>query len=231
MIIWDDITYNNEKSKQSFNELTIEKLETFKVEEKYERLREMLIESRDKVFDDHSFDLVEKLGYDFDLTFGLELYSILINEFAFKLRYASKDDIWRFLQLNIIPDIVYSRWGFNEDRFYKKNRRIWLKTIWWYIHLSWNKDKETTYNILKNNTTDTIMQLVERPGLGYNIELYREIMKKYGELKDKSQYSRMLFRKILILNTARIMTISPELIEGGIPKYVDNIFENVIKLG
>lgn len=228
MIIWDEISYNIEKSNQEFENLTITTIEDIKVNDKYKELRNLLIEARDKIYDQKGLDKEEKLGYVFDLCFGLELYATLSKDFNFRPRDASKDDIWRFLQIEIIPDVVHARWGFNKDRFYKNSRRIWLKTLWWYIHLSWNADKENTYALLKDNTTDTVMQLVERPGLGYNIELYREIMKRYGELNDKSQYARMLFRKVLIMNTARSVTISPELIKGGIPGYVDDIFESVM---
>lgn len=228
MIIWDEITYSLEKARQDFDNLTIDKLKEVKVASKYMDLRNSLISARDKVFDENSFDTSEKLGYDFDLTFGLEIYDILISQYGFKIRNAANDELWRFLQLEVIPDIVFSRWELNPERFYKTNRRIWLKTLWWYIHLSWNIDKENTYELLKNNTTDTIMQLVERPGLGYNIELYREIMKRYGQLDDATNESRMLFRRVLIMNTARYTVISPELFEGGIQAYVNRIFKDVI---
>lgn len=231
MIIWNEITYNIEKAEQDYNDFTIDKLRNAEADEKYTEIRDSLIDARDRMFEEHGFDTAEKLGYDFDLTFGLEIYDIFVNKYNFNTREASDDNIWRFLQLRVIPDIVYSRWDMNPDRFFRISRRLWLKTIWWYIHLSWNQDKEHTYELLKNNTTDTIMQLVERPGLGYNIELYREIMKKYGEVNDGSQRSRMLFRKVLIMNTARSMVISPELVQGGVTAYVGGIFNDVINWG
>lgn len=105
----------------------------------------------------------------------------------------------------MIPDIVHARWGMNASHFYQTSRRIWLKTIWWYIHLSWQNSIDETYKILIGNTTDTILQLVERPGLGYNVELFREIMKQYANYSDSS---RNLFRTVLKLNTAKILTTS-----------------------
>ena len=37
-----------------------------------------------------------------------------------------------------MPHIVADRWGDdNDDHFWKKNVRIWLRSIWWYVHLSW----------------------------------------------------------------------------------------------
>ena len=105
------------------------------------------------------------------------------------------------------------------DRYYQNPRRTWLKTIWWYINLSWNVDEKTTYDIIKENSTDTILNLVERPGKGYNVKVCRSIMKKYKGIGDRN-----LFRKVLKLNTAKMLTISPELEEGGIDSYVDGLF-------
>lgn len=227
MITWDEINYTAEKARQDFDKITVEKLKDIYVSDKYSDLRKSLITARDKIFDLKNLDTSEKLGYSFDLSFGLELYSILNNQYNFKLRDAANDDIWRFLQLQIIPDVVFSRWGLNEERFYKANRRIWIKTLWWYVHLSWNNDKTTTYQLLEKNTTDTIMNLVERPGLGYDIELYRQIMRKYRQYCDGSNESRMLFRRVMIMNIARSATVSPELIEGGLSNYVDKIFRDV----
>ena len=140
----------------------------------------------------------------------------------FSNRVAANDEIWRFLSIKVIPDIVHARWGMNASHFYQTSRRIWLKTIWWYIHLSWQNSIDETYKILIDNTTDTILQLVERPGLGYNVELFREIMKQYANYSDSS---RNLFRTVLKLNTAKILTTSPELVDGGIEKYVDSLFK------
>src|SRR5699024_2789395 len=90
------------------------------------------------------------LQYEFDLLFGLEVYEILNESIGFNNRVASNDDIWRYLMIRVIPDITHARWGKSEDRFFKTSRRIWLKTIWWYIELSWKDNKENTYEILKN---------------------------------------------------------------------------------
>ena len=87
-------------------------------------------------------------------------------------------------------------------------------------------NSEDTFKLLENNTTDTILQLVERPCIGYNVEMYRELMKQYYEYNDSS---RQLFRRVLKLNTARLLTTSPELMEGGIPQYVHDLFEAVNK--
>ncbi len=225
-INWSDIQYDIGSATMDFEKLKImsQKVEPINLTEQFEELRIKLIEARDELYEQNSFDFSDKLDYKFDLMFGLKLYSILSEEIGFTQRVASNDDVWRYLSVKVIPDIVHARWQLNEDHFYKIPRRIWLKTLWWYIHLSWMGNQERTYEILKNNSTDTILQLVERPGIGYYVMLYRELMSQYSKYDDTS---RQLFRKVLKLNTARLLTTSPELVEGGILSYVDDLFKSI----
>jgi len=224
MINWESIIYDINKANKDFERLQVKStsVEPINPRNEFIELRQKLIKARDDIFEAHNLDKANKLEYSFDLLFGLELYEILNEDIGFTNRVATNDDVWRYLSICVIPDIVHSRWSLNADHFYKISRRIWLKTIWWYIHLSWRGNKEDTYEILKDNSTDTILQLVERPGIGYYTEMYRELMLQYTNYEDKS---RNLFRMVLKLNTARLLTISPELVEGGIPKYVSDLFE------
>ncbi|RXH51501.1 hypothetical protein D6T70_11320 [Kurthia gibsonii] len=226
MINWSAIKYDINSAKKDFECLVVKSksVEPISVNEKFTELRESLIAARNDIFEEHGMDSANKLDYNFDLLFGLKLYEILNESIGFSNRIATDDDVWRYLSVCIVPDIVHSRWSLNADHFYKTPRRIWLKTIWWYIHLSWQNDSKQTYEILKKNSTDTILQLVERPGVGYYVEMYREIMLQYHRYGDSD---RDLFRNILKLNTARIMTTSPELVEGGVKQYVTELFETV----
>ena len=225
MLNWEQINYDITKSEIEYNSLNNMNPATIasNLNSEFKRIRELLIQARDDIFDEWHLDTAENLGYDFDLLFAIRLYDILGLNNNFSNRAASNDEIWRFLSIRVIPDIVHSRWGMNEAR-YMTSRRIWLKNLWWYIHLSWNGDTERTYEILKNNTTDTVLQLVERPGVGYYVSLYREIMLRYSCINDPS---RTLFRKVLKLNTALLPVTYPELISGGIKEYVSYLFRKV----
>ena len=225
MLNWEQINYDITKSEIEYNSLNNMNPATIasNLTSEFKRIRELLIQARDDIFDEWHLDTAEKLGYDFDLLFAIRLYDILGLNNNFSNRAASNDEIWRFLSIRVIPDIVHSRWGMNEAR-YMTSRRIWLKNLWWYIHLSWNGDTERTYEILKNNTTDTVLQLVERPSVGYYISLYREIMLQYSCINDPG---RTLFRKVLKLNTALLPVTYPELISGGIKEYVSYLFRKV----
>jgi hypothetical protein len=84
-----------------------------------------------------------------------------------------------------------------------------------------------TFKILKENTTDEIVQMVERSGkFGYRIDVSRAIMKYYGEMeKQKKKDHPGIFRKVMKLNTARTRVIEPSLMDGGETAYVKELFE------
>lgn len=226
VINWENINYDLNNAKRDFDKIQVlsKEIAPIDVPNEFKELRQKLLKARDDIFKEYQLDGVEKLDYKFDLLFGIRLFEILNENIKFYNRDAMNDDLWRYLSIKVIPDIVHSRWGFNEDHYFKTSRRIWLKTIWWYINLSWTGNIERTYRLLENNTTDTILQLVERPGIGYNVEMYRELMKQYNSYSDSS---RQLFRRVLKLNTARLLTTSPELVDGGIPQYVEDLFKAV----
>lgn len=164
-----------------------------------------------------------KKQYDIDLLFGLSIYEFLNEKFNLNKDYTISSNVmfWIYLSMKIIPDIVYKRWKDTPARFYKHNKRIWLLSIWWYIHLSWQGDKEKTYNVIKDNSTDTILQLLERVGVGYDLKLTKELMRRLSFEKVKGD----LFRRVMVLNTIYIHTIHPQLFENGYQGYVEMLFE------
>lgn len=223
MINWENIQYSATKAREDFSKLEIlpNEMVPINLTTEFIELRNQLIKLRDKIYDEHGFDSQNEVKYSFDLLFGIQLFSVLQSEPGFTNRVASNDNVWRYLSVKVLPDIVHSRWGMNEDHFFNMSRRIWLKTIYWYVNLSWNGTEEGTYEILKNNSTDTIQNLVERPGLGYDINLYRELMKQYSYHK----HDVTLFRRVMKLNTARVVVSSPALCEGGTKGYVERLFK------
>ena len=168
--------------------------------------------------------------YSADLDFGLRMYAFLRDGFGMTASTASDDDIWRFIHMKVVPDMIFDRWRseenetnrINNDRFWKDSRRMWLKTVWWYIHLSLqNGSLDETRKVLEGNGSDDISQLVERSGAGYRVDLYRAIMKRYSN----SSRDRLLLRKVLKLNVVRCATVEPLLFSSGIENYVESLFE------
>ena len=101
-------------------------------------------------------------SYVLDLRTGLSLYSLLNITSGFTNVLANDDDIWRYISCIVFPDITYLRYPtpaqgdirINQKRFYSHTRRIWLKTLWWYIHLSWQGSAYDTYKIMNNRVKD-----------------------------------------------------------------------------
>jgi hypothetical protein len=179
-----------------------------------------------------SFDAFSKYSeYDLDWRFASALYfRILPLSGKFTLRFAANNGIWRRLSICVIPDFVALRWPSKEgvfpaDRFWLKPQRIWLKSLWWYAHLSCQGDDLlSTECCLKNGSTDSIQQLIDRHGLGgFRVELCREIMRRIG---DKS-LSVPELRKLLKLNTTKVPLVEPLFYVGGVQGYVDSLLQTI----
>jgi len=177
--------------------------------------------------------------YDLDVLFGLDIYQYLNQQKWFSLRVAASDGFWSYMCVNVIPDLVAERWGIdNDEHYYLKPRRNWLCSLWWYIHLAWQGDLETTKGILRypKYSTDTIQQLVERTGRkGTFIEVYRNIVyyythvsesefSKYYDKNNSNKKKRDLFRTIMVLNTAKVVLVEPALYIGGEREYARSLF-------
>ena len=167
--------------------------------------------------------------YKIDLNVGLCLYEELNVGNGFNLIMANDDDIWRYLSCTVFPDITYERFPnpakgdirLNKKRFYLHTRRIWLKTLWWYVHLAWQGDEKKTWEVLKEFGSDTISDFIERTCRGYRVLLYRTLIKSYAGVKNKSTN---LFNKISAQNLVNCRTVEPALVEGAEQGYVDSLF-------
>lgn len=168
---------------------------------------------------------VIKGTYAIDLEVGFCLYRELNLEAGFTNALANDDDVWRYLSCVVFPDITYKRYPkpasgdirLAKKRFYSHPRRIWLKTLWWYIHLSWQGTEEATREILRGLGSDTISDLIERTGKGYRLSLYREMMRGYSTVPNKKTD---LFNKLCTQNRVNCRTIEPALTQGGERSYV-----------
>ncbi|MGE8359225.1 hypothetical protein [Pseudomonas sp.] len=160
----------------------------------------------------------------YDIQVGLALYRVLAAA-GMDIRTAADDGWWRFLSLRVLPDLVRSRWDSAPPvRFWKGRSRIWLRAMWWTVHLTWQGSEEKTRDVLGSVTTDTVVQLVERPGKGgFRIDLTRMIF----ETRRLRKPSQDQFRAIMKLNTAQIVLKEPLLCDGGLRAYVDVLFSDV----
>lgn len=220
----------------------------------YIPIREALIQAFDNTLRESAYHV----NYNLDLTVGIKLYELLNPAKGFTIIQANDDDIWRYVSVRVMPDITFIRYPnipddiqilqeslpglsysiavrtekdsmrIKKKRFYSHTRRIWLKTLWWYIHLGWQGDSETTYAVLKNNGTNIISHFIERPGRGYRPELFRYMLYAYSLLPEQKDST---FRAAAKMNLAKCVTVEPALTEGGEKEYARRLFDEVTAKG
>lgn len=206
------------------------------VEGEYFKIRNEIQDFSKKVREECPQDIAKK-DYYIDVHIGILLYDYLWKQPGFNLRAAANDDFWRYLSIKVVPDVVADRWGKeNESHYWSKPARIWLRSIWWYVHLSWQGDMTTTAKVLESScfTTDSILNLEERTGRnGTFINVYRYIMYYYSRIphevleaydKNTKTQSDGLFRIVMKLNTVKSVVIDPALYLGGEKEYVRSLF-------
>lgn len=220
----------------------------------YKEIRDGVVET----FKDSLRDNGNRINYNLDLRVGIKLYELLNPMNEFTIIQANDDDIWRYISVCVMPDLTFIRYpNLNEDvkiireyipdlsyaigiktekdsirikkkRFYSHTRRIWLKTLWWYIHLGWQGTSEDTYEVLKNNGTNIISHFIERPGRGYREQLFRCMLYAYSLLPEQKDST---FRAAAKLNLAKCVSMEPALAEGGEVKYSQMLFDEIYDKG
>jgi len=213
----------------------VESLQGFVLEsrdEPYRALRDELLEASKMAWSIAQESRSKK--YTFDLEFGLRMYASLYKN-GFTEWNAADNGVWSYLSIRIIPDIVYGRCeGYNEDRFYKRNWRILLKDLWWYIHTTEEGgdkdfDMEGTRKILARNSEDIMFLLLDHLGYGFRPRVYHLLMRRYSELLDSGiqlASCEDFFRAIMLLHQVRTEVIDPIL--QGEEAYVEGLFERVL---
>lgn len=229
-------TLNRSESQTAMKEWLSNYPELPAVEGDYIKLREEIQRFNQRVREECPKELTKK-DYYVDAHIGILLYDYLWKQPGFNLRAAANDDFWRYLSIKVVPDVVAERWGKdNESHYWSKPARIWLRSIWWYVHLSWQGDMTTTARVLEAPcfSTDSILNLEERTGRkGTFITVYRYIMYYYSHVpemilndfnkKTKTQQDD-LFRVVMKINTAKVMVVDPALYLGGEKEYVRALF-------
>ncbi len=218
---------NKSKAIQEFNEYENSRLiEVDKLNSFYKKIREDLLNFHEEY--KHFIDT--RKVYEYDLSMALEIYEYFdLRTYGYS--NLSNYDFWRYICIKVVPDIIEERHGLNPEYYYKKNVRIYIPTLWWYIHMTWQGSHEETRKILNKHNTDTIQSLVERPGKqGAYLETYRKIISYYDKLDQKDKRygttgRNYLLRTLMVMHTAKCLLINPDLV--GVDQYVRNIYENV----
>ena len=227
---WEAININIEQSRTAFeNYRNQRKVDERSLSNECKKLRADIVESFRESLDEIGITEQDinksNNSYKVDYVFGLKFYHLMCDKYGMSVRTASNERVWRYMSTVLVPDIVEKRYGIEHpDRFWIKAKRLWLRCIWWYIYLSWQGSDAETIKVLKDNSTDEVLQLVDRCGRGgYRVDVYREIMRKYAEMDLAQRRKNQSFRKLMVLNTARVQVIEPGLVDGGASQYVQDM--------
>lgn len=200
----------------------------------YRELRERMTALRD-CMDEMRKRIGNKTPKDYasDLLYGLTLYRFL-REKEFGIWDAADDNVWRYIAVKVMPDIVHERLGgdYAKDAFSGvRSSRFWVRNIWWYIYLSLVEtserapDYDMTAQILKGNDTDILAGVVDHPGSGFRVELFRLMMREFdafcnrGVLADTRENA---FRYLIKEYQIRTTLVDPDL--EGHKLFLDEIF-------
>lgn len=209
----------------------INPLANFKDDElndQYRGVREAIVSMFDEAFS--KYPVFSRHEYDLDLDLAISVYEYFCG-LGMVPADASNDGIWRYIQMKVVPDQILRRWKLKDhqlrdDRFWKQSWRMYLKILWWYVHLSYNGDLEETRRILQYNSSNDISQLVERTGEGYRVEYLREIMRRYGELPEE-KHGKDTLSHILMMNNVMCTRVDPELNGKTVEEHVDGLFRSI----
>ena len=211
-------------NEQQFNIDTI----GFKLDENCIQLRNDFIDIYEKskdlyneYFSDNQYN--ERRDYLLDICFGVLIFNY-VEEGSTLSRINILNDVFiYYLQLYIIPEIIYERWGLNEDRFFKRNNRLYLKTLYSYIHHTYQGSTEETLKLLSSRSfnTDAIVQIVERRN---DYRIIRLLVKKIATSESLKNYKiSEIIRKIMMLENAKRRVVVPMFYKGGYESYIDDI--------
>lgn len=208
-------------------------LEVSGVPEEYLPLRESIC----KLFKSLGGTTIESTKMSpIDIHIGLELYEEL-GQLGFSVTDATNDDVWRFISVKVFPDITYCRYPtpekaqrekgqrINQKRFFSGKWRIWLKTLWWYIYLSWQGTSYETKAILEGNGSNTLSHFIETPGRGHRVDCNRMLMKEYA--RRKPRVTPKMFDAAMKLYGAECRVVEPALTSGGVAGYCRRLFDTI----
>ena len=233
--IMDDVEFNDLINHWKINDVSEDSFDA-----SYKEFREALISCFNSSLVEAGGKITRSNAYLLDLRMGIKLYELLNPKDGFSNIQANDDDVWRYISVKVMPDITYLRYPdpekevsekggrINHKRFYSHTRRIWLKTLWWYVHLGWQGSSQKTFQVLKNNGTNIISHFIERPGKGYRLELFRNMMYVYSTLPVQKDD---IFRAAAKMNLARCVLVEPALTIGGERAYSAELFREVITKG
>lgn len=126
----------------------------------------------------------------------------LAQHVLFQTGEALRDDIWSFIGVVMAPDIVHWRFGSSRER-YTGGIRNALQRLWMRARvLDRGAESQDRWGLLDNLTEDALVQITERPSIGADAVLSRELAEAWVRASDRLESGRM--EAVMRLATLRL---------------------------
>ena len=136
----------------------------------------------------------------FDIKLGLKLLEWI----DLSPSVASEPEIWAYLNIILIPDVIKLRWEkedrvINRERYYDKSRN-YLGKLWWGAYLSTKGDDKLFEYIKEHDEFDTFFDRANSRGYsGYINVVYKVFDSQWNDIKDTVKQERTrFFREVII---------------------------------
>ena len=243
-IDWDSLRLFRLKAVEKYEQLKSADDVKAKLQEMIQKDHEELHDKLLELWEKAKAEIDSRNVYLRDLYFALDLFEFFTQQ-GFSQWEAADNEIWAGLTFKVVPDLYYDRWPWDkkehEQRWtFRRNWRVWMKTLWWWIYLAMvtdhngNLDKEKTREQLKIYETTSIETLLDRCGRGFRVEFCRKLIKKHYDycLKNKISGSerRSSLKFVVMHSFLKSKNIDPDLC--GHDLFLDEIlslYENARK--
>jgi len=118
--------------------------------------------------------------------FDVEAAGVLLAEMGLSPGEAARNEIWSFVGLVLLPDVV--RWRFptaGAERFVGgASQRNALQRLWWRAYVLRDESGQDELRLLRHLSEDALVQIMERSHLSRNKEVAREIAVQILDLQN-----------------------------------------------
>lgn len=161
--------------------------------------------------------------------FDAALGAWLIQQPLLRTGEALRDDVWTFIGVVMAPDIVHWRFGKSRERYLGGIRntfqRLWMRAR----VLDRGDEAEERWGLLESLTEDALVQITERPSIGADSVLSKELAEAWVRASSRLGRSqmedvmRLAILRLRIRNEIRSLSL---LHRGELERLLDQFFDS-----
>src|SRR5690606_2919407 len=164
--------------------------------------------------------------------FDAALGKWLVQKHILKTGEVLRDDVWTFVGVVMAPDIVNWRFGRSRERYLGGVRntfqRLWMRAR----ALDRGEKAEDRWGLLDSLTEDALVQSTERPRIGADAVLSRELAEGWVRASERhgrgsmEEVMRLAVLRLRIRNEIRSLSFLPK---GELELLIDHFFDEAAK--